>query len=202
MHPRSKPLIGIHGRQLAGKTEYARMLAKHSGRPVKILPFAKPLKDIARSMGWDGKKDKRGRRLLRVLGTEAGRDYDPETWVRMWRGIAPTELHAHLVVADDLRFLNEFDAVRELGGVLVKIKRKAVEPRRWQRVLYFLLPFLQHRSEVPLPDDLFDLVIENDGSLAQLEQHAVKLVKMFDYYHPEAKTPLGIIRHPQHGDIA
>jgi hypothetical protein len=88
-----------------------------------ILSFAEGLKRCASEwFGWDGKKDERGRRLLQTLGTDAGRHYDPEIWVRMWKARAWALLATgNWIVADDVRFENEAAAVRELGGLVVMV---------------------------------------------------------------------------------
>ena len=185
LHPRSIPLLGIHGRMGSGKSTYAEMVAKHSCRETKIIGFTTPLKRIAREIGWDGQKDKHGRRMLQRLGTEVGRDYNEDVWVDLWEVEADLAKNNFLVEADDMRFANEFNRVRNLGGICVKIKRKSAEPKWWQRWLYRLLPFLQHHSERLIPDGHFDLVIENDGTLEQLEAHAAKLAAMFNHYHPK-----------------
>ena len=120
-------VIGIAGRAGVGKTTAANAIAaslERQGRTVRILPFAAPLKRIAFSLGWDGKKDARGRRLLEVLGTDAGREYDPDLWVRLWRDAAEGELSSGVVViADDVRFANETDAVRARQGLVVRLVR-------------------------------------------------------------------------------
>ena len=47
-----------------------------------IISLAAPIKELAEEyFSWDGKKDKKGRRLLQVLGTEAGREYNENLWV-------------------------------------------------------------------------------------------------------------------------
>jgi len=47
--------IGIAGRAGSGKSTFAKMLAEHLDS-FAILPFARPLKDIARQMGWNGEE--------------------------------------------------------------------------------------------------------------------------------------------------
>ena len=98
--------IAITGRAGSGKSTFAKMLAEHLDS-FTILPFAKPLKDIAYSMGWNGEKDDKGRRLLQLLGTECGRECINENiWVRKWQERAH-EIGAKFTIADDCRFDNE-----------------------------------------------------------------------------------------------
>lgn len=121
-------LIGLTGPAGAGKSLAADLLtgigdACHT--PLSVASFAAPVKEIARQcFGWDGKKDARGRRLLQVIGTEAGREYDPHIWTRhalrrFEEEMATAEacgLPAAGVVFDDVRFPNEAEAIRSRGG--------------------------------------------------------------------------------------
>jgi hypothetical protein len=118
-------LIGLCGYGRVGKTTTAlavRDIISNEGE-VTILPFAEPLKDLARYyFGWDGTKDERGRRLLQSLGTEVGRNWDPEFWVKKWTASA-TEIMSRgaAIISDDVRFDNEASAIKALGGVVVRL---------------------------------------------------------------------------------
>ena len=78
MTTKPRLLFGIHGPAGSGKTTMAKgligALLNHDDATHTILPFAKPVKDVARNMGWNGEKDEKGRRLLQLLGTECGRE--------------------------------------------------------------------------------------------------------------------------------
>lgn len=115
-------IIGITGRSGAGKTTTAQALAEKL-KPAVVLPFAKPLKELATSyFGWDGKKDARGRKLLQTLGTDVGRAWDPEFWVSKWQVAMLSLLDAGCsVIADDLRFANEAAVVHLYGGKVVRL---------------------------------------------------------------------------------
>lgn len=134
-------LIGIVGLAGSGKSSLAAALARRGWTRVA---FADELKRIAREQfGWDGVKDERGRRLLQVLGTEAGRAYRPDIWVerlfasRIATG-EPDESGRSVdymlaqrgarVVIDDCRFPNEVEAIRARGGRIVLVTRTAALP--------------------------------------------------------------------------
>ena len=121
-------VIGLCGQMEVGKTATAKAIAEQVLQArwfdgVTILPFAGPLKRVAREIfGWDGTKDEKGRRLLQVLGTDAGRAYNPDLWVNLWaREAADILAQGHLVLVDDVRFQNEVDAVVGLGGQVVRL---------------------------------------------------------------------------------
>jgi len=135
-------VIGICGYAQVGKTTLAKALQEILPHATFALPFALPVKFIAeRIFGWDGQKDERGRRLLQVVGTDAGRAYDPDIWVRIWEKEAVKSLEFGMsVIADDVRFQNEVDAIHRLGGTVIRLISKTRGVR------------LDHASEQP--DDL------------------------------------------------
>ena len=115
---RSK-LIGLIGAAGCGKSEFI----KNIPGKVHVLPMAAYLKKIAYDMGWDGKKDEKGRRLLQLLGTECGREcIGEDVWVNIWT--KDYFIHADnydTIVVDDVRFENEVKTIRMLNGVMVRI---------------------------------------------------------------------------------
>ena len=62
------------------------------------------------------------RALLQNYGTEVRRGDDPLYWIRRWNQRAKEE-QRH-VITDDVRFLNEAQAVKDLGGIVVRIVRE------------------------------------------------------------------------------
>lgn len=122
----------------------------HGGGPLR-------LRESVDFWGWDRAKRQESevRELLQRLGTEAGRQVLGENvWVEAtMRAIGPDER----VVVTDMRFENELRAIREAGGLAVAILRRDYGPVNG------------HASETALADlGLFDVVIENDGTVADL----------------------------------
>ncbi len=66
-----------------------------------------------------------GRRLLQLLGTEVGRAYDPDMWVKiaLCKAERSHKLGAKVVMASDLRFDSEFLAIKRSGGKIIRITR-------------------------------------------------------------------------------
>jgi hypothetical protein len=64
-----------------------------------------------------------------------------------------------------MRFDNEVAAIQGRKGVLVKVKRPGVGPVN------------DHVSDRGLPDDAFDLILDNDSTLAAWEDKGVMLSK-------------------------
>ena len=96
------------------------------------------------------KKPPAVRALMQNFGTDLRRQYDrqPDYWVEKWMEIAKKEIEkGNHVLVDDCRFLNEAEAVRELGGKLIKIGRTDMTSKD------------SHRSETEMRDIECDTII-------------------------------------------
>lgn len=142
-------VIGLSGPMCSGKSTIARAIFNCT-QDVTLKPMAGPLKHVASIMGWDGKKDARGRRLLQTLGTQVGRRYNPDLWVNLWKQDLPSE---GVVIVDDVRFINEADAIHDVGGKVFQVRGRA-EVSAWKR-------FFGHASERGLPEHLIDDTVFN-----------------------------------------
>ena len=168
----SQKLIGIYSpAPQSGKTLTATVLAHRGYQPVS---FAEPLKrmmveflmsfgyekDEAVKLSWVDKAvvipdlNVSCRYLLQTLGTDWGRNLVcDDVWIRAWKARASI---FNKVIVDDVRFPNEADAVKDLGGELWKIVRPSAG-HDWS-----------HISEGALDDcDKFDRIIENTGTLEE-----------------------------------
>jgi len=170
-------IIGIAGAAYAGKTTLAEMFCSLGGMRCVVIPFARAVKDMARTFGWDGKKDEKGRRFLQLLGTEIGRAYIPTFWVDRWEDSVINErtrlsYEKVCVIADDVRFENEVSAVRGLGGIIIRLDAR--EELRRERALKKgedLPP--AHASEKGIED--WDVLMNNNGSVEELMKAARSL---------------------------
>lgn len=155
-------IYGITGRAGSGKSTFAKFLASQV-RDSYIVPFAKPVKDFASAMGWNGEKDEKGRRLLQLIGTECGREcIGEDVWVDHWlREVEriPIQGLPALIIVDDLRFDNEAACIKALGGTIIKITGRNVKR-------------MAHASEQGISNDLIDYRVMNTGNIKKLQQEA------------------------------
>lgn len=114
------------------------------------------VKDLVDAFGWDYVKvnypEIRG--LLQRMGTDVGRVlFGENVWVDLaMKGIEEGKNY----VITDVRFPNEFEAIKTAGGQVWRITRQGTGPVNG------------HPSETALDGFEFDRVIENDGTLDEL----------------------------------
>jgi len=94
------------------------------------------------------------RRLLQIVGTECGRQIiHPNIWVN---SLFQDDDNANWIITD-VRFPNEANAIKERGGVLIRVNRG-------------LATGVEHESETALDDyEGFDYIIENTGTIEDLK---------------------------------
>jgi hypothetical protein len=171
-------IIGISGYAQSGKDEIAKIAATYGFERAafadtlrEALLALNPLigvgvrvKDFVGLVGWE--KAKRTspelRMLLQRIGTEAGREiFGENIWVdRTLDKLDPTKNY----IITDVRYKNEADAIRDLGGQLWRVKRPGTGPVN------------NHKSEVDLDGYNFDFLIKNDGDLENLKHLVDKMM--------------------------
>lgn len=172
-----KQIIGITGKAGSGKDTVADYLvARHNF--VKVS-FAQPLKDgLCAMFGWSQEQlldrvwkesalegiGKSPRELMQTLGTEWGRDLvHKELWLMLAR--QRIEASEKSVVISDLRFDNEAELIRSLGGQVIHLTR----PQTTE--------VAAHSSERPVTAISVDKVVVNSGSTTELFRNVDGLVK-------------------------
>jgi hypothetical protein len=164
-------VIAICGFATAGKSTLAKHIVQRHG--YFNIPFAGPLKAAVRGLldyqfvpfskaerilHGDLKETpivelagKTSRFLMQTLGTEWGRQtVDPDFWTILWH--ERSHRH-HAVVVDDLRFQNEAQMVRALGGSIIRIERPGLAGGD-----------ISHISELEQLRIEADFVLTNDGT--------------------------------------
>lgn len=101
---------------------------------------------------------KSARFAMKTLGTEWGRElFGEDFWVRPWEAAVEFPARLDMVVADDVRFASEVEAVRRRNGEIWCVVRSNAD---FQRVP-------THASEDFAALD-YDRVIVNDGDMRAL----------------------------------
>ena len=191
LNPRSNipRVIGLTGYARSGKDTVGAMLVDLYGYQRKA--FADTLRDalyrlnplivntstgdweelqsLVDDVGWERAKSYLSnsydgpRALLQRLGTEVGREMFGENfWVD--QTMKTVDASPQRFVITDVRFPNEGRAVIDRGGWVVRVERPGVEATN------------THASETAMDDWQYDHVIENDGSLTDLQARVMELL--------------------------
>lgn len=184
-------LIGLYSPAAqSGKSTVATALQRRLG--MRIVSFAGPLKRMVDTLldaaglppdeiyerVYGSRKEEpipqlngvSSRFLQQTIGTEWGRHaVSKDFWLLTTRAaVEKTRADGHPVVIDDVRFPNEFDMIREMGGKLIRIHRPSA-----------LEAPVNPAYESLLEGNTFDAVIENTGTMAELQRGAVATVLGF-----------------------
>jgi hypothetical protein len=170
--------IGINGQYGSGKDTVAEIITKLSAVKFNIISFADKLKEsCAIEMGLplemfltqEGKAT-----LIPALGITCGEllqkkgdgvreTVNKEYWIISRHSTLDTNKN---YINSSVRYPNEGDAIRGKGGIVIRVNgdpkgyRSQPNPTR----------DLNHPSETSMNDYNFDFVIENDGTLEELEE--------------------------------
>lgn len=156
---------------------HANPLVTHGRQSVNVGTGHGRLQWIVKGMGgWEAAKDSHPevRLFLQHLGVGCRKVFGEDFWIEQaLRTIKPGEK----IVIPDVRFPNEAQAIKDLGGVVVRIDRPGHRAEG-------------HESETALVDWEFDHVIDNSDSLMDLEQRMVELArKLLDEKNQQLLIP-------------
>ena len=132
------------------------------------------------------------RKMLQQIGTDLFRNhFHHDIWIASLEN--KLQKYSNNIVITDCRFPNEIEAIRKLGGIIVRVKR-GIDPEWFNDALYLnqnpdtkYRDFLQdrldrnniHFSEVAWIGTEFDYILENDKSLVDLYLQIDKLLKIW-----------------------
>lgn len=174
-------LVAISGLARCGKDTLAKALVGQFG--YRKYSFAEPLYKMLNTLPYlehlgshmeTAEKEaeiafygKSPRRLLQTLGTEWGRNFvHPDIWIRIMEDKLQNKFditrHSSYVISD-LRFPNEAEWVRKIGGLVVRVHRNHE------------VNVAKHVSEEGFPMLPQDIRISNDGTIEQLCQQAPRI---------------------------
>lgn len=158
-------IVGICGEAGAGKDTLGEILGG------EIISFAGPLKDVCsfvfdipheefitqegKARCHDNGFGFTNRRLLQIVGTEMFRKLiHNDVWIEKFKREVS---HYEYVVVTDIRFDNEAEIIKGMGGLILEIVRpnNPIETE-------------EHLSEVGISKELISATIVNDGTIKDL----------------------------------
>jgi len=135
-----------------------------------LFPVGKELRDLVKQYGsLDGAKGyvPEVRQYLQDLGVSMRDILWPDIWIDAAMKTVHEEIEqGHNVVITDVRFPNELQAIRELGGEVWRVNRRGHAPVNG------------HVSETALDSAVFDLVLENNHTIEDLERSILGYLQM------------------------
>lgn len=168
-HSHAPKLIAFTGWKGCGKSSAAKALwpthVKVSfADPLRTMLIASGICTVAQMVDPVSKEtpiewldDVTPRFILQTLGTEWGRDtICKEIWVRLGERTIQNRLGNGIgVVVDDVRFKEEAEVIKRLGGIVVQITREGIDRTSG------------HSSENPLDPKYIDRIIHHPAELAE-----------------------------------
>lgn len=204
--------IGLSGFAQTGKTTAANYLQEMYG--FKRLHIAEPIRAmlsvlmrangipsdmIGRYLEGDLKDGvvipefgKTSRDMQITLGTPWGRNLvNNDLWVNTWRIMAEGYEN---VMNDSVRFLNEEETIKNMGGLTILIRRKGTGPvqfkDKWGKALYKWTGLLWGAHDSERPDRLDpDFIVDNDGSVEELYAQLDGIMMVYGIEKKNAVTP-------------
>lgn len=179
-------ILGFSGKKQSGKTTAIEDLKKRLYDSYAVHNFADSLKIMVvqtlvpagmkpanlSSIDWvETNKDTllpcgmTVRQALQFVGTDVFRTLWPDVWINAWKNRLPAftgpKAVKWLLVAD-IRFLNEVQAIKDIGGHVIRLTRAPYND--------------DHASETELdhvPEGTFDVVLDNNGMSIDQQNKAV-----------------------------
>jgi hypothetical protein len=187
--PRRKPvkIIGLHGQAGAGKDTAANFLYSLDREKTIILSLATPLKEIcayifdltgdqvygSEKEVVDERYQKSPRKILEFVGTELfRRQIHPDIWLHLLiRNITKIQKEGKMewIIVSDVRFDNEADAIRALGGTIMCISRNVDIHTRPETTLDRNRGIV-HETEQGIFRRAPDLMVPNNSTFLELYQ--------------------------------
>lgn len=193
--------IGISGQARTGKNTLAEMIVK-SLNPYsifdpsfyKIVAVADPIKNIVMQMVpnadpkclW-GESELRSnelpgnfkdsdknpltyRKLLMDIG-KMGRAYNDDVWLNALVRFAEKNKELKAFIISDIRFVNEIRYLKENNFYMIRLKRAGMPQ----------IDDISETAQLEVPDNYFNQVIINNGSLNNLDDEAKSVVHKLTY---------------------
>lgn len=159
-------IIGFTGKAGSGKSTAIKFLEECAGERVELVKFAQPLYDLQEQVYsriesvYQRPKDfVKDRKLLQWLGTDWGRDtIDQDIWIKIWEAKVKTLNPYSIIVCDDVRYDNEAEAIKRMGGTLIQlVSHKSSQLAQGGIVA--------HKSEDGVSPEYVRFIVDNNDTL-------------------------------------
>ena len=161
-------LIGISGKKRSGKNTISSLIKQELRKKVVEYAFADELKrEVALackvSVEYIEQHKDNFRLMLQGWGTDYKRKLvSDDYWVlKTFRNI--NEAEPHVAIITDVRFKSEAQAIKAVGGVIVRVSRNTGLSDN-------------HISETDMDDYKADFIIDNNGSIEETKKQVKELV--------------------------
>lgn len=166
-------LLGFTGKMGSGKSTAIQCLREIQHEPVQVVKFAGTLYEIQeliyKKIEPVYKRPEnfiKDRKLLQLIGTEWGRNSVSETiWLDLWKReveYMSENYPGTILVSDDVRFDNEADLIRSMGGSVIQIVSDKQRTDTKAGIA-------GHASETGVDLNKIDYILENNGSIEDLK---------------------------------
>lgn len=177
-----KKLIGFNGIAGSGKDTSAMILKQYlenNGEKVEVIAFAEPLKEALRVLFgfsdyqlYTNKEDvddrwgKSPREILQWMGTDVLRNNIADDFFVRRARHRILESSADYVIVTDVRFDNEAELVKSMGGEVINITRTNYETTIHK----------DHVTEMGISKELIDVYVNNNGSIEELRSNILRIL--------------------------
>ena len=177
-------LIGITGQKFSGKSTVAKMLSEMLG--YKVVSFADKLKDVTCVLSGCTREQLEDyefkecefvpnhlkpycgnaefptyRAFLQYFGSEVMRGVNDNIWID-----CTLDNCGENAIISDVRFPNEAEAIKEQGGIVIRVERDALQSSD------------THSSETAMADIQPNCIIDNNGDLETLRASICTFVEL------------------------
>jgi hypothetical protein len=172
-------IIGVIGKKESGKTTFSNYLKEYCfsrGEFAIKEAFGDALKKMLVESGLCieeevyGKKTPLSRMLMQKIGTEIVRTVDYDYWCKvMWNKLKENCFQEPrcIVIIDDVRFQNEYNMLKSLGAIIIKVERLQSQEDN-------------HPSETEMDGLKYDAIIHNDSDLPSFLQKAEGFISLLN----------------------
>lgn len=164
-------VIGLSGKAEHGKTTAANLIRpelEKLGYKTDIVPLAKRMKEQAKMLGWDEKKDEKGRRLLQEISWPIKHYFGEDIYAK-WCLEQAQKAKLDILLIDDVRMLaevNYFKQAQKEGLIDKFILARIYRPGHISKLTK---EQLEDVSETQLDNYNFDCYIKNDKTKEELK---------------------------------